>query len=581
MKEIVNYMLEANLGLLLFLLSYRLILSKESSFQFLRFFMLSAIAISLVFPLFKLTTSMQPLPPVISIVPANWLPEVVISINGPTDSLKTTNVAYDIWQIALWIYLIGAVSFLIILFYQLRKILKIAQVAPGYQRNNFKIIETDEDVPTFSFFHLVLIGHAKSLSESEKQQIINHESVHSQQLHSIDILLTTFLQIVFWFNPFIVFYKKIFVQLHEFEADARAVENSDVNKYCSLLARVALQSVHFPIASHFNQSLTLKRINMIRTIKKSIRPWKFGVLALVTALSFFIISCHDQIADDISKSTISQTSDYPPVVKADMDAYMKDHKDAKLTYMEGIPDEIDRLAKSLQGQNFVINSYDISSGGIVKKGLLLSNVTQFAEQLQTEDKIFMVVEQQPEFIGGYDAMRNFIRANMHYPEDAKSAGKTGTVYVSMVINTDGSVTDTKVLRGIYPSLDAESARVISIMPKWKPGMQNGKAVKCRFNLPVRWENSPATDVSPASELSQTLSKMNISISTAQRADKIIIEGTVIGEDGKPLSRTTVLVKGTTTGAKTDEQGRFALEPPKSTGELVFSYIGYESQTLSY
>jgi TonB family protein len=580
MREMVNYILEANLCLLLFLLTYRLILSNETNFRFPRFFMLAAIAVSLLFPLIKISTSSQPLPPVVSVVPANWLPEVVISANGVAHGVKTTNVAYDIWQVAFWIYLIGAISFLGILFYQIRKILKLIHINAGYQLNNFKIIETDEDLPTFSFFHLISIGNAKSLTEAEKQQIINHESVHSQQLHSIDILLTTFLQIVFWFNPFIKLYKKIFVQLHEFEADARAVENSDANKYCSLLARVALQSVHFPIASHFNQSLTVKRINMIRTIKKSIRPWKFGVLVLVTSVSFFIISCHDQIADDISKSTISQTSDYPPVVKADMDAYMKDHKDAKLTYMEGVPSEIDQLAKSLEGQKFVVNSYDISSGGIVKKGLLLSNVVQFADQLQTGDKIFMVVEQQPEFIGGYDAMRNFIKTNMHFPDDAKAAGKNGTVYVSMVINEDGSVTDTKVLKGVFPSLDAESARVIAIMPKWKPGMQNGKAVKCRFNLPVRWDLSAQSDVSPPSEVSQTLSKMTIEVSRLERNGKTIIQGGIAGEGGKPLDRVTILVKGTTTGTKTDAEGKFTLEVPKGS-ELVFSYIGYESQTLSY
>jgi TonB family protein len=581
MREIVNYILEANLSLLLFLLTYRLILSNETNFRFPRFFMLAAIAVSLLFPLIKIGTTSQALPPVTSVVPANWLPEVVISANGAANAVMTTNVAYDVWQVASWIYLLGAVLFLGILFFQLRKILKLIRVNSGYRINNLKIIETDEDIPTFSFFHLISIGNAKNLSDTEKQQIIRHESVHSQQLHSIDILLTTVLQIVFWFNPFIVLYKKIFVQLHEFEADARAVENSDVNKYCSLLARVALQSVHFPIASHFNQSLTLKRINMIRTIKKSIRPWKFAVLLAVTSVSFFIISCQDQIADDLSKSTISQTSDYPPVVKADMDAYMQDHKDAKLTYMEGVPSEIDQLAKSLEGQKFVVNTYDISSGGLVKKGLLLSNVLQFADQLQTGDKIFMVVEQQPEFVGGYDAMRNFIRTNMHYPEDAKVAGKNGTVYVSMVINEDGSVTDTKVLRGVFPSLDAESARVISIMPKWKPGMQNGKAVRVRFNLPVRWDPSAQSDVSPPSEVSQTLSKMNISISKAEQDGKVVIQGKVVTEDGKPLSGTNVIIKGTTTGTTTNGQGLFNLVSPASKGELAFSYIGYESQTLSY
>jgi protein TonB len=107
--------------------------------------------------------------------------------------------------------------------------------------------------------------------------------------------------------------------------------------------------------------------------------------------------------------------------------------------------------------------------------------------VEDEDKIFMVVEQQPEFEGGYEAMTKFISKNMRYPASARRMGVDGTVYVSFVVGKDGSINDVKVLRGISADCDKEAVRVVSIMPPWKPGKQNGKAVLVRFNLPIKFK----------------------------------------------------------------------------------------------
>jgi periplasmic protein TonB len=107
--------------------------------------------------------------------------------------------------------------------------------------------------------------------------------------------------------------------------------------------------------------------------------------------------------------------------------------------------------------------------------------------VEDENKIFMVVEQQPEFEGGYEAMMNFIRKNMRYPASARRMGIDGTVYVSFVVGKDGSINDVKVLRGISADCDKEAVRVVQMMPHWKPGKQNGKAVFVRFNLPIKFK----------------------------------------------------------------------------------------------
>lgn len=97
---------------------------------------------------------------------------------------------------------------------------------------------------------------------------------------------------------------------------------------------------------------------------------------------------------------------------------------------------------------------------------------------------FVTVEQQPEYPGGIEALRNFLGKNLNYPRAAASAGVSGRVYVSFVVNTDGSLTNIHVLKGIGFGCDEEAIRVMQKMPHWKPGKQSGRAVRVKFNLPI-------------------------------------------------------------------------------------------------
>lgn len=106
---------------------------------------------------------------------------------------------------------------------------------------------------------------------------------------------------------------------------------------------------------------------------------------------------------------------------------------------------------------------------------------------EDENKIFTVVEQQPEFEGGYAAMMAFIKKNMRYPASARRMGVDGTVYVSFVVSKDGSISEVKTIRGISADCDKEAMRVVSMMPPWKPGKQNGKPVFVRFVLPIKFQ----------------------------------------------------------------------------------------------
>ena len=106
------------------------------------------------------------------------------------------------------------------------------------------------------------------------------------------------------------------------------------------------------------------------------------------------------------------------------------------------------------------------------------------EEDEEEDQIFSVVEDDPEFPGGMDSLLAFLQRNIVYPELARENGIEGKVYVTFVVETDGSISNVKVLRDIGGGCGQEAVRVVMLMPKWKPGKQAGKAVRVQYNLPI-------------------------------------------------------------------------------------------------
>ncbi|HTX89487.1 MAG TPA: TonB family protein [Bacteroidales bacterium] len=104
----------------------------------------------------------------------------------------------------------------------------------------------------------------------------------------------------------------------------------------------------------------------------------------------------------------------------------------------------------------------------------------------SQAEIFTVVEEQPSYPGGEEARIKFLQDNIKYPEEAKELGVQGKVFVTFVVEVDGSITDVKVLRGIGAGCDEEAIRVVKSMPKWVPGKQRGVPVRVQFNLPIKF-----------------------------------------------------------------------------------------------
>ena len=110
-----------------------------------------------------------------------------------------------------------------------------------------------------------------------------------------------------------------------------------------------------------------------------------------------------------------------------------------------------------------------------------------APKEEVTNKVFDVVEVMPSFPGGQGALMSYLNSQTKYPVVAQENGVQGRVTVSFVVERDGSITDVHVVRSVDPSLDREAARVISSMPNWQPGKQNGSAVRVKFNVPVQFK----------------------------------------------------------------------------------------------
>jgi protein TonB len=117
--------------------------------------------------------------------------------------------------------------------------------------------------------------------------------------------------------------------------------------------------------------------------------------------------------------------------------------------------------------------------------LFTINTTAMAQNKKTSnDKVFEKVEDMPEFPGGEQAMMDFVSKNVVYPKEAQEKGISGRVFVSFIVEKDGSVNEVKVMRGIGGGCDEESVRVIKAMPKWKPGKMKGKPVRVSYMMPI-------------------------------------------------------------------------------------------------
>jgi TonB family protein len=496
MSSYVNYLLEANLLLCAFAFLFLLLFRKETNFAGARIILLIFLLSSLLFPVFHLKATGISIPQVGDLMPSILLPEFVVA-GHPVEKESQTFVPSTILPL---VYLLGLVIALFIFLLRLSTVIRLIAKSTCIRKGNLLVAESDEPIASFSFFNFVMIGSRNDLTLQEKEKILAHESIHVRQFHSFDILILNIIGVFFWFNPVLRIYKNLFTQLHEFEADARSVEDNEVSEYCNLLARVALLSADIRIANHFSNSLTLKRIQMMRTIKSKIGRWKIVSLAIIVPAVFFFVACQDQMVNEVAKSS-TIAIDIPETVQSQLDQMKAANPDKQILVVE-VDAAGQAKAKDLKEKMDNLPQELISSVNVIKvpakddtpqRNFIIvvhdDNLKSVQQASKSDGDVYNIVDETALPSNGIDGFYRMIGENIRYDKEAREKNVEGKVFVSFVVEPDGTLTDVSVLKGVHPALDAEALRVVKLSPKWIPGKNNGVAVRQRQVLPISFHIS--------------------------------------------------------------------------------------------
>lgn len=472
---------------------YRVLFVNSNRLVFNRMYLLTALLFSLLLPsigIFLGNNVPQLLIMRDSLFGSIVIDEITITADSSslvlplTDSSGHSTISeFSFWIILGLIYIIGVVVSSVIFLFKLGKLWFIIIKSPKQKMNGYTVVFTGRDQGSFSFFNYAFFP-----DENVAPEIIQHELSHIRHHHSYDILFVELMMILQWFNPFIYLYKRDLQSLHEYMADHDVVATGvDKKNYMMLILQQCTAADFSGMSNNFSLLLTKKRIKMITQNKKT-----KGVIvkALMTLPVFaFLVLANCKLNGQEASLTTFKISDgtylsFSDPLQIDIDGEL-------ITLdLNDIKNDTDFMIGghkiTAQNNHDENNSFSVTIDGaafnldMIKK--LLSDDEN--KSPQGEDQIYMSVEEFPEFPGGTNAMMNFIANNLKYPESAKNNHQEGRVFVSFVVEKDGGITDVKVMRGVCEDIDAESIRVVKSMPKWKPGKQDGKAVRVQYTLPI-------------------------------------------------------------------------------------------------
>ncbi len=524
MYSLFIYLIQASLSIAVFYIFYELLFRSEAYFKFVRYYFLSAVIISTLLPLAQFSladvvVSVQEYPIIISPVydiVTYTLAEVTITANGSETAGLFEGIFSGTAGIMFTVYFIGFLVSLGILIFRIIQLSVLLLKSKAEFKGKIRIVHLD-GAPVFSFFNTVFLDKNKYLTGEGYQEILVHESIHIAQKHTIDILLVEALLIIQWFNPFVYLLRKRVKENHEFLADNSVIGSySDVASYSILLVENATDIKTNILTHNFSYSLLKRRLFMI---KKSKSPGLFAMkmLGVIIALSMVIYACSGPVTDngtDLTsepKSEVFTKVEVMPEYHGGMDALVKYLSENIVYPVSAKENDIEgkSIIKFVIDQDGSVIDAEIAKGfnddcdaealRVVStmpnwkpgqkdgKNVKVSFSLPIAFKLNPEDKeVFTVVEEMPKYPGGMDAMISYLVNNIKYPEDAKKNKITGRVFVSFVVEKDGSIEHVKILRGIGGGCDEEAMRVVQNMPKWIPGKQKGKAVRVAYNLPIKF-----------------------------------------------------------------------------------------------
>jgi beta-lactamase regulating signal transducer with metallopeptidase domain len=294
-NSFVYYVLESSVCLLLFLMVYRLMIANLTHFTWMRVYLLISVILSLILPLIIIPVHWNSSLGTVnlfnnsSLLAGNKSPGNFEGLAFSNDSNKMLGVALLQGMIFLTIivYILGLLRNAFNFVRNLRSIQKCIRQNSKIKEGKFWLVGLNEQVPPFSFFNYIFITKSyHELSANELQRIKEHEKIHSQQLHSLDVLFIEFLSIIFWFNPLFIYLKKSIQEIHEFIVDEKIAERGKGKKdYAELLLKLASEVKGFNLSAGFSGSQIKRRIIMISR-QRSLPQYKlmFAILIPVTII---------------------------------------------------------------------------------------------------------------------------------------------------------------------------------------------------------------------------------------------------------------------------------------------------------
>lgn len=521
MGTFLVYILKSAVCLAMFYLFYRLLLSKETFHRFNRIALLGVMLLSCLLPLVKVTV--EQVSPVNARVMS--MEDLLLMYQWNSEAVVEEGSRPFHWQEGLvLVYFVGLFFVIVRHLWSLGRMLYLIRHSRCKRLDNgIRLVVHRRKLAPFSWMRYIVISET-DLKESG-HHILVHEMAHIHHHHSWDLLLTEACAWLQWFNPAIWLLKQELQNIHEYEADEEVLRQEiNAKEYQMLLIKKAVGARLYSIANSFNHSSLKKRITMM--IRKKSNPWARAKylyvlpLAAVTVAAFArpeISKPLDEISsvkvNDLSAvlETYADKNVSNPAEKTKLKMKVVDEKGEPIiaatvlvvnTTNGTITDENGNFTlevgtdQSIQVAYIGMSTVTMSVKDCLKKAdqtIVLTEsdtkkdvkvVASAPQTVVSDDQTFSVVEQMPEYPGGMRAGLEFMARNLRYPTKAQEAGKQGCVIVQFVVRKDGSLSDFKVLRPVDPWLDAEAIRVISTMPKWKPGMQDGKPVSVKFTLPV-------------------------------------------------------------------------------------------------
>ena len=433
MIEFLTYDLKVAVLLAVFYMFYRLMLARETFHRVNRIILLLTAVASFVLPLCVITIHET----------VTMQRAAQVAVGSFQVDMMDEEPATPLWQIVLPIlFIIGMMVTLVHTLSSLFRIIRIIRHSERYpQTDGTTICVTgNASLTPFSWMHYIVMN--RSDYETSDAAILAHERGHIRLHHSWDLLLVDTLTALQWFNPAMWMLRSDLRAIHEYEADA-AVLSQGINarQYQYLLITKAAGIGGYSLANGISHSTLKNRINMMLHTKSD-RSRLLKLLALLPIVGIALAVNAEKVVD--------------------------------VRYEESQKGIAEKKAETAAAFTTTLK-YDTIPG---------ETFTAVGTFEPVQGDVFDVVEEMPQYPGGPQALFKFLGENVHYPEEAEKAGIQGRVIATFVVEKDGSISQPTVVKSVDPLLDAEAIRVISAMPNWKPGRQNGKVVRVKYTVPL-------------------------------------------------------------------------------------------------